>query len=364
MAKRILIVGPINNLGKGGRFEEMKLWEQFLEELQYNVAVFSMFNSNFQLGNAIMVESASLKWPRLWSNYPWLRGWMLRFWGSRAFKSKRDAFYDSKVWENFAASFDHILLFITHHSKEIKIFQSLLPVKVSIRFTGTIHKFSVLEHHKKLSSTLKRNYVFHSPFLSKGLDTPIPKHFIDQTTLAEQKLLEIPLTGSVKVFGMVGLFMEVKQMDQVVLLFKELSEFDLILFGSGPLQKDFEKLLQEEKLSNVKLAGFILPAEIHQVYSAIDCLIINSLEETGPMTGVEAMAAGRLILSRPVGAMPDRLVDMDLMYDSPSDLKDKIEEIGRKSDQELLQMKQKLRKNYLERYSNRKLKLEIKNLVD
>lgn len=364
MGRRILLVGPINDQGKGGRFEEMRLWGKFLLELENEVVVFSMFNSHFPIENATMIESAILNWPRIWSNFPYLRKFILRVWGSRIFKSKRDLFYESGVWKDFASTFDHILLFITHQSKEMSIFNLTIPATQSIRFTGTIHDFSVLNHQVNYPFLLKRNYVFHSPSLSKGLETTVTKYFIDQTTLAENQLLQIPLSGSFNIFAMIGLFMEVKQIEKVIHLFREFPSYKLILFGSGALQANFEKSIEEQKLTNVKIAGFFPPSRIDEVYAQIDCLIINSNEETGPMTGTEAMAAGKLILSRPVGAMSDRVEGLDLIYDSIADLRFKIKELEKKSDRELLQIKRTLRERYLERYSNKKLKAEIKSLID
>jgi hypothetical protein len=43
----------------------------------------------------------------------------------------------------------------------------------------------------------------------------------------------------------------------------------------------------------------------------MDCLIIASPKETGPLTGVEAMASGKLIPTTPVGAMKWRINNLD-----------------------------------------------------
>lgn len=142
MKSKILLVGPINDQGIGGRFEEMRVWVRFLEEEQFNVSVFSMFNSRFGLENAKMVESVHLVFPNFWSWFPGLRNLILRVWSSRFFfETSGIIFMLQKKWLVFARSFNHIILFITHQSREIKIFDSSLPVAVSIRFTGTVHDF-------------------------------------------------------------------------------------------------------------------------------------------------------------------------------------------------------------------------------
>jgi len=363
MSKRVLLVGPINAQGLGGRYEEMKVWATLLEECQFDVTVFSMFNSRFSMGSAQMYESAALIWPFFWKAFAPFRKFSVRFWGSRWFKTRRDTFFDTWEWAEFASGFDHIVLFITHQSRELRIFESDLTVPISVRFTGTIHDFSALQRHASLPDSLPRNYIFHSTFLAKGLNTTIRKVFIDQTTLAEQALLNNEITGQLKVFGMIGLFMEVKQMDQVIELFEEFPEFRLKIFGIGELQSQFERLIQESNLKNVELGGFVPPSRIDGLYADIDCLIINSKEETGPMTGIEAMAAGKLILSKPVGAMADRLPDNGSIFVSIDDLKRKILQLSGLPADEILQAKTVLRERYRKNYSISVLKSAIEDLV-
>jgi glycosyltransferase involved in cell wall biosynthesis len=55
----------------------------------------------------------------------------------------------------------------------------------------------------------------------------------------------------------------------------------------------------------VELVGFV--SDRVAFYEGIDAFAIASHAEGGPVTGVEAMAAGRSIVSTPVGAMPHRL---------------------------------------------------------
>lgn len=362
MKKKVLIVGPIHPLGLGGRFEEMKVWTNSLEELGCEITVFSMFNSKFSIGKANMFESGSLMFPVIWK-FPFLRQFIIRVCGSKFFKKFRDDFYHSKKWVDFSSSFDHIILFITHLSREIKIFESSSPIPISLRFTGTIPDFSIIQKHNQIFPLLLRNYVFHSSFLAKGLNTPIKKYFIDQTTLAESTLLNLPITSGRSVFGMIGLFMEVKKIDEIIRVFKDFPKLKLILFGSGELESTYLEIILAMKISNVEFAGFVPSSKIHEVYSRIDCLIINSTSETGPMTGIEAMAAGKLILSRPVGAMPDRINFDDLIYDSVVEFNNKIRNLLCFSDEKIVHIKNEFRRKYLMNYSNKELKALINNLI-
>lgn len=364
MKSKVLLVGPINDQGLGGRFEEMRVWARFLEEEQFEISVFSMFNSRFGLGNAKMIESVHLVFPNLWSWFPGLRNLVLRVWSSRFFRNQRDNFYTSKRWSAFAHSFNHIILFITHQSKEIKIFDSSMPIPISIRFTGTVHDFSGLKNHHRKLSEAARNYVIHAPGLFHGFENSISKVYIDQTTLAEKSLLELKIDANLKVFAMIGLFMEVKQMEQVIHVFANLPNLNLILFGTGALQTSYQAKIDALGLSNVKIAGFVAPDQISLLYAQIDALIINSSEETGPMTGIEAMASGKFIFSRPVGAMLERLRDPEMIFDKVEDLTEKIKKYSTLPPERIIEYKTTLRTRYLENYSNLELKKQIKNMLE
>ncbi len=78
--------------------------------------------------------------------------------------------------------------------------------------------------------------------------------------------------------------------------------------GDGPQEPDLRKLASELGVADqVRFEGFV--EDRVAFYSSIDIFAITSLAEGGPVTGVEAMAAGLPIVSTPVGAMPDRLCD-------------------------------------------------------
>ncbi|WP_332910225.1 glycosyltransferase [Algoriphagus boritolerans] len=184
--------------------------------------------------------------------------------------------------------------------------------------------FNIEKSPQKKLSKAARNYVIHAPGLFYGFENSIPKVYIDQTTLAEKLLLHLKIDANLKVFAMIGLFMEVKQMEEVINVFAKLPNLNLILFGTGELQTSYQNQIDTLGLSNVKIAGFVAPDQIALLYAQIDALIINSSEETGPMTGIEAMASGKLILSRPVGAMRERLRDPEMIFDKAEDLIEKI----------------------------------------
>lgn len=82
----------------------------------------------------------------------------------------------------------------------------------------------------------------------------------------------------------------------------------LVLGGDGP-----ERAALVDRAANrgvayaVRLPGLVPAAERAAFLGALDVFAMASRGETGPYSGLEAMAAGRALVTTPVGAMPDRL---------------------------------------------------------
>lgn len=84
-------------------------------------------------------------------------------------------------------------------------------------------------------------------------------------------------------------------------------ELRLCLAGTGPEQGVLEKLAGD--LEIVPKVEFLGHVDQVRFFSQIDVVAITSLQEGGPIVGVEAMAAGAAIISTPVGAMRERIRD-------------------------------------------------------
>jgi len=48
---------------------------------------------------------------------------------------------------------------------------------------------------------------------------------------------------------------------------------------------------------NIVFKGQLGNSKTHQAFRDNDCLIISSSEEAGPLTGIESMAAGKIMIS-------------------------------------------------------------------
>ncbi|WP_425639518.1 glycosyltransferase family 4 protein [Algoriphagus yeomjeoni] len=361
--KKVLLVGPLNKDAVGGRLEEMKVWARSLEDHGAHVEVFTRFNSGPFFGNIPVWESAHLVFGKRLFRNSFIKKTLLRIWGSSILKTKRDAIFTTNVWSRFVSDFDCVILFITDTSLERSIFELPLNVPVFIRYTGLLRSFeSLLRDGAKLDG-FNRAYIFHDKNLLKEFKPSLPFHFIDQTAIQEKKLLSIPIRPQCKIFAMIGLFMEVKQVEQVIETFIEFPDLKLLLFGKGELESSYSQLIETNKLDNVELRGFFPADEMDKMFQEFDALIINSSEETGPMTGVEAMAAGKLIISSSVGAMPGRLDNTKFITGKSNTLSSVLTEIGELSTEDISAEKHRLRKKYLKNCSNEAISRKIADLI-
>lgn len=87
-----------------------------------------------------------------------------------------------------------------------------------------------------------------------------------------------------------------KRFDLVIKAMKNLSEFNLNIYGDGSDKEKLEKLLKEDNIINVKLKG--ITKNIEKILEDEGILIISSDREGYPMVAIEAMRRGLPIIVR------------------------------------------------------------------
>lgn len=219
------------------------------------------------------------------------------------------------------------LIFIIAHlfslrTKEVIEIAAEANKKIIFRTTGLI------QEKKNFPAYLEKvtYYLHHSGENADKLHKWIKNQnyaIIDQAAPNEELLLQIPpLNRQPTVFAAIGRFSSEKNFQFLISNFKKCrGKFDkLYLIGDGELRR----ALIEEKggCENIIFMGQLKSQEVADFFSLIDCLIIPSRHEAGPLVGVEAMAAARIILSSRVGAMPERLRDTENDFWFESEEKD------------------------------------------
>lgn len=114
--------------------------------------------------------------------------------------------------------------------------------------------------------------------------------------------------------GSVSRLAEVKRLrtlvDAVAAVAAEGLDVQLVIAGEGPSRDELEAAAAAHGIADrVELPGFVPEEDMTAFYASIDVFALSSAEEGGPLTCLEAMAAGCAIVSTPVGAMPDRVVE-------------------------------------------------------
>jgi glycosyltransferase involved in cell wall biosynthesis len=102
-----------------------------------------------------------------------------------------------------------------------------------------------------------------------------------------------------------GRMTEIKRVDDLIRAFAALPvDAHLLLVGDGPLRPRLESLARELGVGErAHFAGF--RADVGSVYAASDVVALTSANEGTPVTAIEALAAGRPVVSTAVGGVSD-----------------------------------------------------------
>ena len=111
-------------------------------------------------------------------------------------------------------------------------------------------------------------------------------------------------------FGTLCHLYPVKGVDTLIKAFARVAENNpqvkLQIAGEGPQRDELVDLCRLLRVSSsVEFLGWVPAEERAKFLSGLDVFVVSSLSETGPQTGVEAMAAGLPVITTPVGAMPE-----------------------------------------------------------
>jgi glycosyltransferase involved in cell wall biosynthesis len=111
-----------------------------------------------------------------------------------------------------------------------------------------------------------------------------------------------------------GHLTRIKGIDVLLEAFKEVSGFNdqvqLYIVGAGPLRNSCEEFVKNEKLgSRVHFMGVQPQDVLFSIMKGADICVLPSRNEAGPSTVLEAMAAGKPLITTRVGLVPDILID-------------------------------------------------------
>ena len=233
---------------------------------------------------------------------------------------------------------------------------------IFFRTTGTIEKLT-----KNQSEYLRKvaQFIHHSEANALNLNSQekLPYVVIDQCAYNEQSLLQIELLKKkVTTFITIARLEKEKNIDVVIKAFLKIKENGdkLIVVGNGSELKNLKELAFGEE--SILFTCFVPNAELNNYLGKSDCVIISSDYEAGPLTGIEAMAAGKIIISAKIGAMPERIPENEFWFSNTvGDLIQQMQKVKKMEEDQITAISTQMRKRYQENYSGKCIEASYNN---
>jgi glycosyltransferase involved in cell wall biosynthesis len=363
--KKILFIGPIG--GMYGRDIELNLVANAIKS-EFKI---SFFSTGIWLKNSVSTKhinnpkQSSLN-SKLMKN-PIIFILCLIAWSKNRFKGKfKDSVFnklskwfinifswDLKIIEKEIKDNDMVICFVqlgSAYLSDIIEISKKYKCKVIVRTTGvinncpidliTLKKVDLFIHHSKKNKNKLVSFINHN------------YKIIDQCAINEKRLLNIkPKHKKIRTFLTIGRLVKEKNIDKIIYVFNklEIENIKLYVLGDGPEIKNLNLL---NKNKNVKIIGYVDNFKLHKIFSKVDCIVIPFYKlETGPLTGIEAMASGKIIISSNTGAMPERLGGYAFWYNNLAELKKSFQKVINLNENEVYELSNSIKNIYRKKYS-------------
>jgi glycosyltransferase involved in cell wall biosynthesis len=377
--KKVMLTGPIG--GVYGRDVEANLVAKALQK-HYKLSFFSTGHiaKNTVCTNDIAPVIISSLREKFLKN-PILFLCALTSWCANAFKNNLEDYsknrintklikkynWDFKILEREIRNADIVICFVQLSSSYLSDIIKLCKkhkVKIVIRTTGYIASCPLdFEIVKQVDL-----FIHHSTSNKNNLEKFVKHNYsiIDQCSQNEEKLLRLnQLNSKINSFATIGRIVKEKNIDLVVDSFIAVSKSNDVLYviGDGSELKQLKN--KYSKCKKVHFLGFVENSSLSDIYKNVEAIIIPYYHaETGPLTGIEAMAAGKVVISSVTGAMPDRLKNIAYWYNDAEELKKRIIEVKELSSDEVKSISLKVRNKYLMNYTDTKIKNQYLKIIN
>ena len=139
----------------------------------------------------------------------------------------------------------------------------------------------------------------------------------------------------------------------------------MYIVGDGPELLSLKKLAQGHE--NIVFTGYLPNNKIVSYLENIECVIVTYYkDETGPLTGIEAMSSAKIIISSATGAMPERIPFNHFWFkNSIDELKLQLNKVKKLNEFEINKISIQNRKRYINKYSNKEIEsLYLKDIKE
>jgi glycosyltransferase involved in cell wall biosynthesis len=381
--KKILIIGPIGDFG-GRELEIGFIANSFSKTFKVSVCstgsftsksqIFD-FNSNFNSLSIPSLLCSSSFLIKITSFISWLRNKRklpIFFYANNQFNKKflnLDNQYENQI-KNQIDKHDLIFICATISSKYVDFIinhAAKLNKPIFFRTTGKVEKLekSALIYLKKV-----KLFMHHSEGNASNLNKQInlPYVIIDQCAYEEKALLEIKLLKRhIATYITISRLVKEKNIDVVIKAFLAVKQKGdkLFVVGDGPELQNLKNSASGD--ISIIFTGFVSNKDLKYFLNISDCVIISHCDgESGPLTGIEAMTASRIIISAKTGAMQERIPFNKYWFNNLStDLSLQIKLVKELNALQILEISKKNRDKYLQDYSIEKIQhLYLSNIED
>src|SRR5690606_29761941 len=175
-------------------------------------------------------------------------------------------------------------------------------------------------HH--IAERLSKSNIEATPLISSTLNES-DFHFEENKSINPQDLKFIYL----------GYLRKAKGVETILRAFaivqKKIPNAKFTIIGTGEFEANLKLICIEEQINNVSFLGHIDDRnQINQLLREHDIFLFGSLSEGSPRVILEAMANGLLVISTPVGSLPQTFVDekniIFARFNDEKDFSDKI----------------------------------------
>lgn len=356
--KKIVIFGPLNT--RGGREIEAGFVGSILSK-KYNVTICS--TERIEAENDLLLVDKELNiYTKYSSRSPKvLKRFIKRFKNEdlkfqslklKTIKSLREILNDCDliivIAQVLSLHVESVVNYARKNNKNI-VFRTTGKIPLLRReYNGVRYDLSYLE--------AVNSYIHHSIENAKSLKRVIYHEYeiIDQCVVNENSLIsQRRERKKIKRFYTCSRLDKNKNVETVIKAFNKLCNLDveLHIYGEG---YELERLKKISINKNTIFHGHIQHDILLESVNKNDCLIISSLEEAGPYTGLEAMCLGIPIISTKVGSMPKRLENLNNIWFKPlsvTSLLQRIMEFNNMDPKEIKTLQSYLIESYQTKYS-------------
>ena len=152
----------------------------------------------------------------------------------------------------------------------------------------------------------------------------------------------------------VGRLSEEKGLINLIKAAEKNKEYLLRIIGTGPIEGELKKYIEERNIQNIVFDGFKTGEELKALIRSARFLVIPSIcYENNPMSVIESMALGKVVVGSNIGGIPELIKNDKLLFkhndiDSMANI---IREIFELTQEEIIKIGQKNRKLIEENYS-------------